>query len=239
MTISHSSRYSSCSGISCLGSGEPSLVLALVDQVQRRDVVPPDPLQRLGARQRSRLRERLDPHPREAGVLELGRSVGAPGNRARSISATDGKSSFSQYPSKWSGSNVAITILPPGTSTRPASASARGRSRWCSESRMTTRSNHPSLNGSASAAPSLNRAAFPSPAPRRASPARSRPPRPCPRAPRARRQACRCRTRRRACGGRPGLPRLRAGRRAPTTSRLPAAAGRTSPRSRRSATRPV
>jgi hypothetical protein len=69
-TISHSRRYSSFSG---LGDGKPAFVLGLVDQIQRRDVAAPNALQRLGTREHSRLGEGLDPHGREAGVLELRR----------------------------------------------------------------------------------------------------------------------------------------------------------------------
>src|SRR6185295_3734238 len=88
-------------------------------------------------------------------------NVWASGKRASSISASDGKNPLSQWEEKCLGSKEAITIRPPGTSTRAASASARGRSTCWRESRMTTRSNQLSLKGSASAFPSLNRARLP------------------------------------------------------------------------------
>ena len=79
----------------------------------------------------------------------------AVGKRSRSIRSIDGKSSFSQKASKYDGSKVATAKRPPGSSTRAASANARGRSTRCATSHIVARSNQPSLNGSCSAEPSF------------------------------------------------------------------------------------
>ena len=50
---------------------------------------------------------------------------------------------------------MATAKRPPGSSTRAASANARGRSTRCATSHIVARSNQPSLNGSCSAEPSF------------------------------------------------------------------------------------
>ena len=165
----HSVVVSTISGQLRFGAREAGGVLGLVEQVQRRDVRP-----RIRSSASSRVSGRLLVEPVsmrtlcEAGLLELAREL----VHVREAGAVDrrrmaGKSSLSQYRSKCSGANVATTTPSARVRARVRPRrNARARSTRWSTSRKTTRSNQPSLNGSASAAAQLE--------PRRAAPARAR-----------------------------------------------------------------
>ena len=98
------------------------------------------------------LREPLDLDRRRSRRRRARRgALAASGSARRRSRARTGRAREPDVARSSSGSSVAIASRPAGARTRATSASARGRSTRCSDIRITTASNQPRLNGSASA----------------------------------------------------------------------------------------
>ena len=96
-----------------LGPGEAGRERLVVQQAERRDVAPADPLQRLLAAEPAPLADRgRRGRRRSPAASSSAASVSGVGKRSRSSSPTSGKIAISQNHSKWLGVKVATTTRP-------------------------------------------------------------------------------------------------------------------------------